>query len=243
MSLAALLATVATGGRHGGSRARDQEHGVLLLDRFEGLSGLSRASPEDVAEELSSVGTSSRVRPGDAARALAAAFEIGRRAACDASRPRAITDSRDVAAWATPRLAALEHEELWLLALDGRSRLRAARCVAKGGLHGASVRASDPLRVALRAGASGFVLVHNHPSGDPTPSAEDVVFTRRVGSAAAAVGVPLLDHVVVAREGFASVPLSSPEPLSSAPLSSAESPESPEPPGLTGLPEPLGRVG
>lgn len=214
MSLTALLAAIATGGRRDGSRARDQEGGALLLDRFEGLSGLSRASPDDVAAELSSAGITGRVRPGDAGRALAAAFELGRRAACDTSRPRAIGDSHAVATWATPRLAALEHEELWLLALDGRSRLRAARCVAKGGLHGASVRAADPLRVALRAGASGFVLVHNHPSGDPTPSAEDLVFTRRVESAAAAVGVPLLDHVVVAREGFASVPLSS-GPLSS----------------------------
>lgn len=68
------------------------------------------------------------------------------------------------------------------------------------------VRPADPLRYALRAAASGFVLVHNHPSGDPTPSVEDVSFTRRVAAAAAVVGVPLLDHVVVTREGFSSVP-------------------------------------
>jgi DNA repair protein RadC len=74
------------------------------------------------------------------------------------------------------------------------------------------VRAADPLRLALRAAASGFVLVHNHPSGDPTPSAEDVTFTRRVADAASVVGVPLLDHVVVAREGFASVPFAAEAP-------------------------------
>lgn len=68
------------------------------------------------------------------------------------------------------------------------------------------VRPADPLRLALRAAASGFVLVHNHPSGDPAPSAEDVAFTRRVASAAVVVGTPLLDHVVVARDGFSSVP-------------------------------------
>ena len=68
------------------------------------------------------------------------------------------------------------------------------------------VRASDPIRLALRASASGFVLVHNHPSGDPAPSTDDVEFTRRVASAAAVVGMPLLDHVIVTGGGFASVP-------------------------------------
>jgi DNA repair protein RadC len=66
-------------------------------------------------------------------------------------------------------------------------------------------RASDVLRAAIRLGASGFVLVHNHPSGDPTPSAEDVVFTQHTLRAALAVGVPLLDHVVVAGRLYASV--------------------------------------
>jgi DNA repair protein RadC len=78
------------------------------------------------------------------------------------------------------------------------------------------VRPADPLRLALRAAASGFVLVHNHPSGDPTPSAEDIAFTRRVAAAAAIVGTPMLDHVVVAREGFSSVPFASDPPSPAA---------------------------
>jgi DNA repair protein RadC len=120
---------------------------------------------------------------------------------------RATGSPADVAAWAGPRIATLEHEELWMLALDGRGSLRAARCVAKGGLHGAAVRAADPLRAALRVHASAFVLVHNHPSGDPTPSKEDVHLTAQVAAAAAVVGVALLDHVVVTRDAFACVPL------------------------------------
>ena len=98
-----------------------------------------------------------------------------------------------------PRLATLDHEELWLLALDGHHGLRAARLVASGGIHGLHVAARDALRIALREGASAFVLVHNHPSGDPAPSQEDVAFTRTVERAAAVVGTPLLDHVVIAR--------------------------------------------
>jgi DNA repair protein RadC len=89
--------------------------------------------------------------------------------------------------------------------LDGYQSLRAARRVAVGGLHGLSVRPRDPLRLALRDGGSAFVLVHNHPSGDPTPSTEDLRFTRELAAAAEVVGVPLLDHVIVARGGYVSL--------------------------------------
>jgi DNA repair protein RadC len=131
----------------------------------------------------------------------------------DGLAPSSVANSADVAAWAAKRLVGLDHEELWLLALDGRNRVRAIRCVAKGGLHGMGVRAADPIRLALRSAASGFVLVHNHPSGDPAPSAEDVEFTRRVAAAAAVVGTPLLDHVVVASEGYSSVPFDTEGPV------------------------------
>jgi DNA repair protein RadC len=67
------------------------------------------------------------------------------------------------------------------------------------------VSARDPLRIALREGASAFVLVHNHPSGDPSPSDEDVTFTRDVAAAGAMVGTPLVDHVVVAADGHRSL--------------------------------------
>jgi DNA repair protein RadC len=206
-SIEELLGAVMTGGGsadgRGGRRARDVA--VDLLGELGGLRGLSRTTEEELAARLRAAAGAGRTAPR-AARGLAAAFELARRIASDTPPPEAIRNSADVAAWASPRLGGLDHEELWLLALDGRSRLRGTRCVAKGGLHGMGVRPADPLRLALRAAASGFVLVHNHPSGDPTPSREDVAFTRRVAAAAAVVGTPMLDHVVVAREGFASVP-------------------------------------
>lgn len=188
------------------TRRRDSaEVASALLCDLGGFSGLSRATVDEIEALLSSAQRPIGA-PRASARRIAAAFELGRRAARDGIAPTSIACSADVAAWAATRLAGLDHEELWLLALDGRSRLRAVRCVAKGGLHGMGVRAADPIRFALRAAASGFVLVHNHPSGDPAPSAEDVEFTRRVAAAAAVVGTPLLDHVVVASEGFSSIP-------------------------------------
>jgi DNA repair protein RadC len=90
---------------------------------------------------------------------------------------------------------------MWVVCLDGRNRVRASRRVAQGGLHGCAVLPRDILRVAVREAASAIVLVHNHPSDDPTPSSEDLVMTRRVCDAAAVVGVPLVDHVIVAPSG------------------------------------------
>ena len=94
---------------------------------------------------------------------------------------------------------------MWVLSLDGRNRLRGERRVAQGGLHGCAVAARDILRAALTDAASAFVLVHNHPSGDPRPSPEDVAMTAAVARAATVVGVPLVDHVVVSDGRHASM--------------------------------------
>jgi DNA repair protein RadC len=174
-----------------------------LLERAGGLERLSRADALEIASHL----TPQRARVArEAARAVAAAFELGRRVEIARNeRPQRLTSPEDVATWARPRLATLAHEELWMLGVDGRGHLRAARCIAKGGLHGAAVRPADPLRAALRIDATAFVLVHNHPSGDPTPSREDERFTAQIAAAAKVVGLALLDHVVVARDGFSCV--------------------------------------
>jgi DNA repair protein RadC len=166
---------------------------AMLLEEHGGISGLARAGIGELVGRTG-VGTAKAAR-------LMAAIELGRRAVTAASRDvtARMPDRTAVEAWAHPRLATLDHEELWLLALDGHHGLRSARRVASGGIHGLHVAARDPLRVALREGASAFVLVHNHPSGDPAPSPEDVAFTRTVERAAGVVGIPLLDHVVIAR--------------------------------------------
>lgn len=199
---------------------RAEEPLADLLERAGGIEGIARADAFEIAAHLERRDLDALDRPRRAARpsralmgrarSVAAAFELGRRMEIARARsPDKLTSPAAVAAWASPRIATLAHEELWMLALDGRGHLRAARCVARGGLHGAAVRASDPLRAALRVDASAFVLVHNHPSGDPTPSREDAVLTTQIAAAAAVAGLTLLDHVVVARSGFACVPLMS----------------------------------
>jgi DNA repair protein RadC len=172
---------------------------TTLLDETGGVAGLARAGLGELSERHG-------IGPAKGAR-LAAAIELGRRAAFAASLDSSpkLPDQSAVQAWARPRLATLDHEELWLLALDGRHGLRAARRVASGGIHGLHVGPRDALRIALREAASAFVLVHNHPSGDPTPSEEDLAFTRAVAQGAAIVGTPLLDHVVIARRQYSSM--------------------------------------
>jgi DNA repair protein RadC len=169
-----------------------------LLAASGGLVGIARLGPLALAEHPG-------LGPAKALR-LSAAIELGRRAAHrQMDRRTKLAKSSDVAAEMSGRIAGLEHEEMWVLSLDGQNGARGARRVAQGGLHGCSVAARDILRAGLSDAASGIVLVHNHPSGDPTPSSEDIAMTRSVAEACEIVGMPLLDHVVIAGRRHASM--------------------------------------
>ncbi len=133
---------------------------AALLDRSGGLEGMARLGPHALARR--------GIGPAKAAR-IAAAVELGRRALLRSlAEERAVFDCFErVVHWAQPRLATLEHEEVWLLSLDGKYGLKSARRNRPGGLHGCALLTRDVLSPALRDGASAIVLVHNHPSGDP----------------------------------------------------------------------------
>ena len=196
-SIALLLAPRASG--------QSVRLAASLIDEAGGIAALARNAENELVQRLRQHGFD---RPLAGARTLRAALDLAHHIAmAEAVTPKRVSGPHDAAAWGMPRLGSLMHEELWLLALDARSHLRAAVCIAKGGLHGAAVRAADPLRHALRVGATAFVLVHNHPSGDETPSAQDIDFTRHVTAASEVIGVPMLDHVVVTRQRFATVPV------------------------------------
>jgi len=171
---------------------------ACLLESSGGLRGIARLGPHGLLRR--------GIGPAKATR-IAAALELGRRAQLGMlAEQRGLFDCFErVVEWARPRLCPLEHEEVWLLSLDGRYGLKSARRIAQGGLHGCALLTRDVLGPALQDGASAMVLLHNHPSGDPTPSPEDIAMTRVLRAAADLVGVPLLDHVVVARGGASSV--------------------------------------
>jgi DNA repair protein RadC len=183
-----LLALVMTSGR---DESACRSVAALLLDDLGGLVGLWRCATREIAGLV-------QLERSRAAR-IAAAFELGVRC-LEASTPErpAVRSTADAARILAPRLGRLEHEQVWLIGLDDASRLLGRRRVAEGGRHGCALTARDVLRVALGLGASSFVLAHNHPGGDPTPSRQDVELTRNVAALGECAGVPLVDHIVVA---------------------------------------------
>ncbi|WP_437309608.1 JAB domain-containing protein [Sorangium sp. So ce388] len=164
-----------------------------------GLVGIARMSPVALAERA---GISVKE-----AHRLVAAFELGHRVEIARTRrPKRLRTSRDIATFFGPTLRGLVHEEVWIAGLDAWQGVRGVRMVARGGLHGATLRPADVLRGALELAAVSFVLCHNHPSGDPKPTDEDIVMTNEIEHRAHLIGVELVDHVVVCPNGkYASV--------------------------------------
>jgi DNA repair protein RadC len=174
----------------------DQGLRALVADD---LPALARLAPVALAERAEiALQTATR---------LAAAFELGRRLhAARTRRPKRLRRPRDVARFFHATIGPLVHEELWIAALDAHNGVRGARMVCRGGLGGVRVQSVDVLRAALELGAVAFVMAHNHPSGDPAPSDDDVELTRSIEHAAHLIGVPLEDHVIVTPSGrFVSV--------------------------------------
>lgn len=99
------------------------------------------------------------------------------------------------------RLGGLLREMMLAVALDGRNNFLAEIEIATGGAHGLAVRPRDVLRPVLRVGVSAFILLHNHPSGDPTPSKNDVALTALVAECARAVDLPMVDHIIIGGRG------------------------------------------
>jgi DNA repair protein RadC len=169
-----------------------------LLDDFGGLYLLGRAAPQEWRRRVP--------LDGDRALALAAGFELGRRSRHPrlASRPR-LLDPRTVWRLTAPEMEGLSQEQFRALLLDSQHRLIRSCLVAQGGLNAAVVQPREFLRPAILAAAQAVVLVHNHPSGDPDPSEDDIRLTLRFGEACRLVGIELLDHIVLGADGYRSL--------------------------------------
>jgi DNA repair protein RadC len=179
-----------------GSRQRDAvvlAHETLLA--CGGLEGLSQQSISEL-ERLAGVG------PAKAA-TLVAAFELGRRAACrPLRRGVALTGPDDVYQHYAPLLRDDLRERFLVVMLDGRHRVLGESTVSVGTLTASLVHPREVFRPALERAAAAIVLVHNHPSGDPSPSGEDRRVTTRLRQAGELLGIRVVDHVVVADGGF-----------------------------------------
>lgn len=183
-----LLAVVLGSGSSGRS-ALDLAAG--LLARYGGsLRRMGRAEPDDL-RSVHGVG------PARAA-SVAAALELGRRAAAEPARAeRRIRAPRDVHRRLGPVLRDRTQEEFWALYLDTQNRVLAERRLTVGLLNTSLVHPREVFAPALAASAASVLLAHNHPSGDPEPSREDVEVTRQLVASGELLGIPVRDHVVL----------------------------------------------
>ena len=195
LSLAELVAVLlGTGGQ---GRSALQVAGVLL-DQGEG--SLRRLAARPRAELLRTPG----VGPTKAAR-LAAAFELAARITLEARPPVVrIREPDDVARLFATRLRDLQVEEFHLLALDSQSQVLREILVTRGLLNSSLVHPREVFRLAIAEAAAGIIVIHNHPSGDPTPSAEDRAVTRQLVEAGRLLDLPVYDHVIIAGDRWVS---------------------------------------
>ena len=185
----------------------DVAEGARLLVDSGGLNALGRSGLRELADRTDRV----------VACRIQAAFELGRRALDEPlDRGEPIKCAADVYQRLRGRLAGLEREELHVLGLDTRNRVVCHFVAGLGTLHQVPVDPRDVFRPLLREAAHSAIVVHNHPSGDATPSEADRDLTVRLMAAGELVGVHVLDHVVVAREGFVALSQNDalPEPIS-----------------------------
>ena len=170
-----------------------------LLDASEG--SLRRLARRPSAELLRSPG----VGPTKAGR-LVAALELGARAAREERPPVSrIREPEDVVRLFDTRLRDLQVEEFHLLALDSQSQVLREVLITRGLLNSSLVHPREVFRAAIAEAAAGIIVVHNHPSGDPTPSAEDRAATKQLVSAGRLLDIPLYDHVIIAGDRFVSL--------------------------------------
>lgn len=189
-----LLAVVLGSGIAGSSAA---ELGARLLEHAGSLAALSRAGARELAT-VHGIGIARATR-------LAAAFQLGHRTVAEPLSDLIVRDASDIYRYLQPRLRGLLQEVFVVIALDARNAILSDVEIARGWLTGVDVHPREVFRPLIRLAAAGAVVAHNHPSGDPSPSADDLAVTRRLQQAGNLVGIPVLDHVVIGAGGYASI--------------------------------------
>jgi DNA repair protein RadC len=169
-----------------------------LLARFEGLPGLVRASVTEITE-VDGIG------PANASR-IKAALEFGRRLNLAAREERpAVRSPSDLATILLPEMAHLEREHFLVVCLDTRNNVVHKQTLYVGSLNATHIRVAEVFQEPIRRNAAAIIVAHNHPSGDPSPSREDLAVTRQIREAGEMLNIELLDHLVIGDQRFVSM--------------------------------------
>ncbi len=195
LSMAELLAIILRTGVGGESALA---LATRLISRYGGLPGLARASFTELRAEKG-------LGPAKTAQ-LKAALELGRRMLLIAPEDRFVVRSpADVAQLLMAEMSHLEQEHFRVLYLDTRNRLLGSETVYVGSLNASHIRVSEVFREAVKRNCASIIVVHNHPSGDPTPSPEDVEVTRQLVAAGNLLDIEVLDHLIIGQQRFVSL--------------------------------------
>ncbi|CAB4244290.1 conserved protein of unknown function [Methylacidimicrobium sp. AP8] len=163
--------------------------GEELIERFGSLQALGRASLPELAR-------CKGVGPTKAAR-LAAAFALGARSAQEELLGRKIERPKDAVEFLGPRLRLSPVEMLLAVLLDAKGRVLAVEEITRGTLNESLYHSREAFRAAIAHKAHSVLFAHNHPSGDPTPSAEDIAISRRMQRAGEILGIEVVDHLIL----------------------------------------------
>jgi DNA repair protein RadC len=172
--------------------------GQRLLHTFGGISGIQRASFDELSNQKG-------IKLAKAAQ-IKAAIELGRRLILESPEDRpAIHSPVEAAELVQYEMSALEQEELRVLLLDTRNRVQHIESVYRGSVNSSQVRVAEIFKSAIRRNAANLIVIHNHPSGDPTPSPDDIAITRAIIQAGELLDIKLLDHIIVGSGRFISL--------------------------------------
>jgi DNA repair protein RadC len=169
-----------------------------VLHATGGVAGLARAWPHDLAD-VDGIG------PGQAARVIAAVTLGLRVLESTVRRLGPLHCGADVYRRLWPRTVGRMQEVFYVIGIDARNTVVTEVEIARGHLTSVDVHPREVFRPLIRAAAAAGVVVHNHPSGDPTPSPQDLDLTQRLKDAGALLGIPIIDHVVMADSGYVSI--------------------------------------
>jgi DNA repair protein RadC len=195
LSESELLAIILNNGNREMNSLQVAQH---LLSFFQGLRRLKDASIEEITSSTKGIGPAKAI-------AIKASLELGARLPRLEQEQKQITSPEDVAQLLMETMRYFDREHFCVLHLDRKSRLIASEDISVGGLHSAAVHPREVFKFAIKRSAASIILVHNHPSGDPTPSADDIQVTRRLVEAGQLLGIEVCDHVVIGNGCYTSL--------------------------------------